>query len=204
DMNHPRNYQYVKTNQIKMKYRLGEMAPEEVYATLVDLLSITKKLDFSIKELVYYTQTEVETITYMAQMLRAMNRSEEGIRLIEDMLEQMERSRVKITQQGTGIVFALKVLSGLFFELGNYEKSMKVLRTVFQLTMRIYVTGTIPAILDAYADNLEHMGCQYSEEYKLLYRQSYYVADFFGNANVANFMKKYYEESFGVIVWYSS
>lgn len=202
DMENPMNYQYVKANQIKMKYRLGEMTPEEVYAALTDLLFLTKKLDFSFKELVYYTQTEVETITYMAQMLRVMNRKEEGIRLIEDMLEQMERSRVKITQQGTGIIFALKVLSGLYFELGNYEKSMEVLKGVFQLTMRIYVTGTIPAILDAYADNLEHIGSQYSEEYKLLYRQSYYVADFFGNVNIANFMKKYYEESFGEIVWY--
>lgn len=202
DMENPMNYQYVKTNQIKMKYRLGEMTPDEVYAALTDLLSLTKKLDFSFKELVYYTQTEVETITYMAQMLRAMNRNEEGIRLIEDMLEQMERSRLKIMQQGTGIIFALKVLSGLYFELGNYEKSMEILGTVFQITMRIYVAGTVPAILDAYADDLEHMGSQYSHVYKLLYRQSYYVADFFGNANVANFMKKYYEESFGEIAWY--
>lgn len=202
DMEKTMNYQYVKTNQIKMKYRLGEMTPKEVYDALTELLSLTKKLDFSSKELVYYTQTEVETITYLAQMLRATNRSEEGIRLIEDMLEQMERSRVKMTQQGTGIIFALKVLSGLYFELENYEKSMEILGTVFQLTMRLYVVGTISAILDAYADNLEHIGVRYSDLYKLLYRQSYYVADFFGNENVANFMKKYYEESFGEIVWY--
>lgn len=200
DMENPMNYQYIKSKQIKMKYRLGEMTPEEVYATLTDLLSFTKKLDFSFKELVYYTQTEVETITYMAQMLDSMNRSDEGIRLIEDMLEQIGRSKVTMMQQGSGTWFARDVLSGLYFSNDEFEKSSDIENIVFKLCMRMRDAGNMPEILDTLADNLEHMGSQYSEEYKLLYRQSYYIADFFGNVNVANFMKKYYEESFGEIV----
>lgn len=38
--------------------------------------------------------------------------------------------------------------------------------------------STLAETPDAIADNLEHMGEQYSEEYKKLYHQSFYVAVF--------------------------
>lgn len=202
DMTQLINIQYIKTNQIKMRYLLNELSAEEAYCSLRELLELTKKIDFDFKELVYYTQTELETITYMTQMLRAMGRSAEGIELLENILEQIERSKVSAPNQGTGVYFLLKVLSGLYFEIGEYERSMKILDEVFHLVMDIYCAGNIPAILDAFADDLEHMGTQYSNEYQLLYRQSYYVAEFYHNTKVANFMKTYYEDSFGAILWY--
>lgn len=202
DMTHPVNIQYIKANQIMMNYRLNNLSKDEAYLKMKTLLEITKKMDSVFYNLSYYTQTEVETITYMAQMLRAMGKSAEGIVLLENVLKQSGCSKVVIANQGSGVCFLLKVLSGLYFEIGEYEKSIKTLDEVFHLIMGIYSPGTIPAILDAYADNLEHMGTQYSEEYQLLYRQSYYVAEFYYNTKVADFMKKYYEESFGTIEWY--
>ena len=203
DMTHPINVQYIKSNQIIMRYYLQELSAEEAYHSLAALLELTKKIDFNFKELVYYTQTELETISYMAMLLRWMERSREGIELLENILEQLGRSKVFIGNQGTGVYFLLKILSGLYFEIGEYERSTKILDEVFQLVMEIYSPGTLPMVLDALADNLEHMGTQYSNEYQLLYRQTYYVADFYHNTNVANFMKKYYEDSFGTISWYA-
>lgn len=202
DMTHPVNIQYIKTNQIMMRYRLNDLSINEAYLRLSELLAFTPKNDDDFKRLVYYTQTDMETVTYMAQLLRVMERSRDGIVLLENILEQVGYGKVSIVNQGTGVCFLLKVLSGLYFEIGEYEKSLKILDEVFHLIMNIYSPGTIPAILDAYADNLEHIGTQYSDEYQLLYRQSYYVAEFYYNTKVANFMKRYYEESFGTIEWY--
>lgn len=202
DMTHPVNIQYIKVNQIMMNYRLNNLSKDVAYLKMKKLLEITKRMDSVSYNLTYYTQTEVETITYMAQMLRTMGKSTEAIVLLENVLKQSGHSKVVIENQGSGICFLLKVLSGLYFEIGEYEKSIKILDEVFHLVMGIYSPGTIPAILDAYADNLEHIGTQYSDEYQSLYRQSYYVAEFYYNTKVANFMKKYYEESFGAIEWY--
>ena len=197
------NNREIKTNQIKMRYRLNDLSIDDAYLKLNELLELTKKIDVDFKMLVYYTQTEMETITYMAQLLRVMGRSRDGIVLLENILEQVGYGKVSIANQGTGVCFLLKVLSGLYFEIGEYERSTEILDEVFHLIMEIYSPGTIPAILDAYADNLEHNGTQYSDEYQLLYRQSYYVAEFYYNTKVADFMKRYYEESFGTIEWYS-
>lgn len=199
DMTHPINIQYIKANQIRMKYRLQELSTEETYCMLSELLKLTKKLDLRIKELVYYTQTEMEIVTYMAQMLREMGRRQEGIRLIENMLEQANRSKISTTKQGKGAWFAMDVLSCLYFSIAEYEKATEIEKIVFGLCMNLRDAANIPAILDAIADDLEHMGTQYSNEYQLLYRQAYYVAEFYHNMNIANLMKKYYEESFGRI-----
>lgn len=197
DMTHPVNIQYIKSNQIMMGYRLKELSEEETYRKLSELLELTKKIDFEIKGLVYYTQTEMEVVTYMAQLLRETGRSEDGILLLEKMLEQVKRSKISATKQGTGTWFGMSVLSGLYFSIGEYQKSSEIETVVFRLCMYLRDAGNIPAILDTFADNLEHMGIQYSKEYQLLYRQSYYVAEFYRNVNVANFMKKLYEDKFG-------
>lgn len=197
DMTHPINIQYIKINQINLKYRMKELSTEETYRSLSELLELTKKVNFEFKEVVYYSQTEMEIVTYIAQLLREMGRSQDGIQLIENMLEQANRSKVSATKQGKGAWFAMDVLSCLYFSIAEYEKATEIVTIVFQLCMRLRDAANIPAILDALADDLEHMGTQYSNEYQLLYRQSYYVAEFYHNVSVANLMKNYYEENFG-------
>ena len=197
DMTRPINVQYIKANQIMMRYYLQELSVEKAYRSLNELLELTKKINFDFKEVVYYSQTEMEIVTYIAQLLREMGRSQDGIRLIENMLEQASRSKVSAIKQGKGAWFAMDVLSCLYFSIAEYEKSTEIVTIVFQLCMRLRDAANIPTILDALADDLEHMGTQYSNEYRLLYRQSYYVAEFYHNVSVANFMKNYYEENFG-------
>lgn len=57
--------------------------------------------------------------------------------------------------------------------------------------------------LDSIGDIFEHMERQDSEKYKKLYRQSFYMADFFGILGVRKTMKAFYEENFEPeIIWY--
>ena len=66
----------------------------------------------------------------------------------------------------------------MYFSIGNYEKSLEILHYVYRIYIKNKNTSNLANILDAIADDLEHMGERYSEDYKKLYRQAYYVADF--------------------------
>lgn len=203
DMDSTINYQYVKNSEYMIKFEMQELSAEETYKKLDELLHMTQKMDMETPHLVYYSQTEVEIVVRMAQLLRAQGKYEEGIQLIETVLKQMSRSKVSLGYHWNGVSFALRVLSGLYFASGEYEKSLEIMKYVYGVIVRIKKGINLSTMLDAIADNLEHIGEQYSEEYKKLYCQTYYVADFFGREPVKRFTKSYYEEKFDKnIKWY--
>ena len=89
----------------------------------------------------------------------------------------------------------------MYFQRKN--KAIKIAKYVQNESVRRREVNSITETLDAVADCLEHLGKQHSEEYKKLYRYTYYVADFFAIDHVIRFAKKYYEENFNSeMVWY--
>jgi len=203
DMNKVENYQYIKSKECMVKFYQGKLSNEETYIMLRSLLELTRKLDFNTEYLVYYSQTELEIIANMAQMLRKREEYNDGIELLELVLGQMTRSIVGYEYQWNGVCFALRVLGGLYFSVGRYEESLKILEYIYVKAMKKKDGDNLAAILDALADTLEHMGGQYSARCQKLYRQAYYVADFFKVHNVKNIIDAYYREKFDVnICWY--
>lgn len=203
DMTIPVNYQYIKGCECLVKYRMGQMTAEDAYIETKNLVNLTMKLDLENQNLVYYSQTELELITQMAYLLCKQQKSEDGILLLESVLKQMTRGIVGLEFQWNGTSYALRVLSGLYFSIGKYEKSNYIMKYVLKRNIKFREAGNLPGILDAIADNLEHIGEQYSKQYKKLYRQTYYMADFFEFDNIKPFAKRYYEKNFDSnIKWY--
>ena len=205
DMENVINYQYIEGEKCKVKYCLGELSSEDAYMRLKFLLELTRKIDMETQYLVYYSQTEIEIVADMAKILRKQKKYEEGIFLLETVLKQISRSKVGFEYQWNGICFALRILGGLYFSANNYEKSLEILNYVYRIYIKNKNTSNLANILDAIADDLEHIGERYSEEYKKLYRQAYYVADFFHIKNVKGIMDNYYKENFDRnMKWYQS
>lgn len=196
DMNLKVNFQYIQNERLFLLSRLKKISIDEAYLELKRILEITMKLSEDTSCIVYYSQVELEIIVCMAQMLQKMKQYEVGIELIEKILEKMTNSKVCIEQQWYGVDFALRILSSIYFKIGNYEKSLRISSYVLEMAVKIRAGGNLSPVLDAIADSLEHMGKQYSERYKELYRQTYYVADFFEIESIIPFAKHYYEENF--------
>lgn len=203
DMQNSVNYQYVKSEQCLALYRLKRISEEEAYAEMKKLLALTKRIEFETPYLTYYSQTELEIVVCMAQMLRKQGKYQEGIYLLEKVFKQFERSKVGVEYQWGGVDFGLRELSELYFCAGDYNKSLELLKYVYKINVRKKECGNMPVILDAMADNLEHMGKEYSEQYKMLYRQTYYIAEFFYIDQIKVMAQKYYEDNFDEnYVWY--
>lgn len=203
DMDDIVNYQYIESSKIQDKYFLGEVDAETACEKLMECLLLTKKLDKETEYLVYYSQTEIELVASIAQILYKQKKYEEGISLLKMMFEQMTRSKVGLEYHQNGITFALSVLSDIFFACGEYQKSIKISNYVYDIYMKTKKGANLPKVLDAIADNLEHMREIYSEEYKSLYRQTYYIADFFEMQHIKKFIGKYYKENFDAnMKWY--
>ncbi len=197
------NYQYVSSHKILAMYFLGRVDVETVSLKLKKFLVLTKAIDGDTEHLVYYSQTEIELVTYIAKMLRDQQKYAEGISLIKTMLEQMSRSKVGLEYHKNGITFALRVLSDLYFSCGEYQMSINILNDVYDIYMKTRNGDAIPNVLDGIADNLEHMGEVYCQEYKKLYRETYYVADFYNIQYAKKFIEKYYTENFDAdMKWY--
>ena len=203
DMNRVVNYQYITLCRCVSECRLRKRDVEETCKILEDLLYLTHKKDHYFLQFTYYSQTELEIIGHWAQFLREQRKYEEGIALCERVIKQMENSKVDFEQQWNGFSFVFRVLSDLYFAVGKYEVSIKIRKYVKRENIRRKDAINIPETLDAIADSLEHLGMQYSNNYKKLYRYTYYIADFYRINKIVDFTKKYYEENFdSQIIWY--
>lgn len=205
DMDSVVNYQYIILCRSVVRYRLGKTTAEETCDILEKLLCLTQRMDMDASRLVYYSQTELEIIGHWAEVLRGCGKYEEGICLCKTVIQQMQNSKVGFEQQWNGFSFLFRVLGGLYFAIGEYEISNKIKKYVKHENIKRRDGSSIAECLDAIADNLEHMGEQYSEEYQKLYRSTYYIADFFGIKKIIDFTKIYYKTNFdSEFIWYEN
>lgn len=203
DMENVVNIQYVKANEYIAKYHLNTLSAEETYLKLEELLNLTNKEKTSENHLVYYSQTEIEIIAQMAQLLRHMKKYEDGIGYVRRVLNQIKNNERYIKNQWSGYEFLLRVLSGLYFHSGNYINTLEIIKFVQNENVKRRDAGNLAETLDGIADAYEHIGKQYSEDYEKLYRYTYYVADFFRKEYIVEFMKKFYEDNFqSNMIWY--
>lgn len=203
DMSVVENHQYVKYQEYITNYRLGRIHIDEVCEKLQELLFLTQNKKIDTSNLVYYSQTEMEIIAHLAQLYEKCNKSEEGILLIETLVKQMENSELNYEDQWNGFCFLFSVLAGLYFSIGNYDIAIRLSKYVKKIIVKRKDGFNLPEVLDEIADNLEHKGKQYSDEYQKLYRYTYYIADFFFIGKITEGAKHYYEENFDAnIKWY--
>lgn len=203
DMSIVTNIQYIKLQECVAEYQLGLCTTEKAYEALVKTLQLTRDINNDTDTLVYYSQTELEIIGEMAQLLKKQQNPKLGIKLIETVIKQMSNGSLSLDYQWSAFNFLFRVLSGLYFSIGNYETSLNIARYVKKTMIRRKIGSVLPEVLDEIADNLEHMGEQYSDEYKKLYRYTYYLADFYSIIRITKFAKTYYEENFDEkIKWY--
>lgn len=203
DMNNVINRQYIEFSRCISRYRIGKLTIEETSVKLEELLHLTQRMEINDSQLMYYSQTELEIIGHLAQLFRIQGKCEEGIQLCEIVIKQMQYSDIGFVQQWNGFSFLLRVLSDLYFSIGKYEISVEIAKYVQHENIKRRKASSLASTLDAIADNLEHMNQQYSEEYKKLYRYTYYISDFFGFQQVIDVAKNYYEKHFDKdINWY--
>lgn len=203
DMSRLVNYQYIKSSELVAKYRLGHFTIDETFIMLENLLKMSQRMNYENQELKYYTQTELEIIGYMTQLLREQKKYQEGIEIIEHVVSQMKNSKVDLEYQWNGFGFLLRNLCGLYFEVGKYETTIKLASYIKHVMIKNCEGANLDLTMDEIADAMEHIGKQYSNEYKKLYRYVYYLADFFTNTKVLELSKKYYENNFDpMMIWY--
>ena len=132
-----------------------------------------------------------------------MKKYEEGICEVQKVLNQIKKNEHYMKYQWRGYEFLLRVLANLYFESKKYAMTIEIIKYVQNENIKRREAGNLAETLDGIADAYEHIGKQYSDEYKKLYRYTYYVADFFQKEYVAEFMKKFYEENFeSSMIWY--
>ena len=203
DMNSVANIQYIRNNEYVSKCRMGILSEQETYEKLEMLLKLTQNVEYDSSQLVYYSQTELEILAHMAQLLREMGQYEKGIHSIQTVLKQIQNSKMNIRFQWNGISFLLRVLNSLYFEIHDYEVALQIAQYVQRENVKRREGCNLIETLDGMADALEHMGEQYSEEYKKLYRHTVYVAEFFRMKKMKELMQKFYQDNFEPnIQWY--
>lgn len=202
DMENPVNVQYVELEKIIAERKLGKIHEEQAYERLEKILKLTTILPEE-NQFRYYSQMELEILGEMGKMLYLQKKYDEGICLLESVVRNQKKSRVIWEYQWGGLVFLLEILSDLYFGAREYERSNQVIGYVLKRDLSCLDAVSLPQKLDGMADNYEHIGEQYSNVYKKLYRQTYYIADFFRFEKVLEFINKYYKEKFDEnIQWY--
>lgn len=203
DMSIVENHQYIKSAEYVMEYRRGILDKKEALKKLEDLLRMTQEKNEDMQGLVYYTQTELEIIGHMLRLYNQLKQYQEGLQLVLPILKQMQHSKLDLEYQWSGFSFILRGLSSSYFRLKEYETSLEIARYVKTVLTKLRQAESMPIILDNIGDALEHMDERYSDEYKKLYRHTYYVADFYSISRITGLAKNYYEDYFEKdMIWY--
>ena len=202
DMKNPVNVQYVEFEKIIAERELERIDVEEAYKRLEEVLMLTTILPVE-NQFRYYSQMELEILGEMGRMLYKQKKYEEGIMLLKRVIRNQRKSRVKWDYRWNGIEFVLRILADVYFGAQRYEEANDIDNYVMRRNLKQAEAIHLPHLLDCMADNYEHMGEQYSFLYMKLYRQTYYVTDFFGFEDFFQFMETYYKEKFDPnIKWY--
>ncbi len=199
DMSSAVNRQYVQTCRCVIKVRNGSLDMQEACDELQYLLNEANE----VREVAYFSQTDLETMGYLCQYYRKLNQTEKGIAIISSALKCLGQSELDYENQWNGYSFILSVLGNLYFQKKNYEKSKQIYEYIKNIEIKKRNASNLAVSLDAIADDLEHISEGYSEAYKKLYRYTYYIADFYDFQKIKIFAKKYYEEKFTpTFEWY--
>ena len=205
DMSIAENYQYVRARECIGKVHMKLISVSDACDMLEELLAMTCRLNIEDSHLVYYSQIEMEIIADLAQLYQKQGDILRGKKFIETIITQMSHSKLDYEDQWNGFSYLFRVLAGLYFKSEEYDTSIKLSRYVKNIMTRRRNGYNLPEVLDEIADGLEHKGEQYSDEYKRLYRYTYYVADFYGISKIIPFAKKYYEDCFDSrMEWYEN
>lgn len=196
DMNMVKNYQFIYFEEIYIKNRSGMISPKEVYERDIELLRLTNRWNADAQDLVYYSQTELEIIGHMGQLLRKMGKKTEAIDILNKVINQMSQSKVSMTFHWDGVNYVLRVLSALYFSIEEYQKSYDILYQTYKETLHCYNGGNIVAMLANMLDSLEHIGTQHSNMCKKLCRLAYYAADFFDIPQSKKIVQEHYEKNY--------
>ena len=202
DMNSVINRQYIGCERAYAEYRMGRVNAEETLNILERLLELTQNINLENDNMVYYSQTELEIIASMAQILKDLQRYDEAIALLETVIGQFGKSKVTYEYRWAGISFVLRVLSVLYFRVKKYKKSIDVMQYVLRISVKNRDGSNMHVMLDAIADDYENMGKGYSKVYQKLYRQMFYVSDFFGVDSSKEFVIGYYNKFEKNMKWY--
>ncbi len=203
DMTIVENYQYIKSNEIILNQRLSLLTAEEAYDELEKVLSITLTKESVCGRGIYYSQTELEIIGHMAQFLKIMGKYEEGISLLLPVIKRFEKSKLDFESQSSGYYFLLSILGVLYFRIKEYDLCIKCENELKINSIRLRAGDSLAFLYDAIADAFEHKGIEYADEYKKMYRDTYYFADFFHLSVIKKGAQSYYEDNFEPhIKWY--
>lgn len=202
DMDSVFNLQYIVSNECNALYHLMKMEENEFYNKLRELLFLTNKIDICQDQFVYYSQVELEILGEMAKILRKRGDIQEAAKLIDSVIGQMSQSKVSLLYQWDGVDFLQRIRAGLYYSEGKYREGYVTRKEVYKVAVRERNAGNLPIMLDGMADDLEHIGKEYRNEYMNLYRQTYYVSDFYEMKNIRDFARKYYEKFEKQYQWY--
>mgnify|MGYP003436736222 FL=1 len=114
----------------------------------------------------------------------------------------MSQSKVSLLYQWDGVDFLQRIRAGLYYSEGKYREGYVTRKEVYKVAVSERNAGNLPIMLDGMADDLEHIGKEYRNEYMNLYRQTYYVSDFYEMKNIRDFARKYYEKFEKQYQWY--
>lgn len=190
----PVNRQFVLSHEAMILYHRNYIKIEEYYNRLWEALHFTTDIATENDSLVYYTQTELEIIGEIGKLLRKLGKLEDALSLLKHVLNQISQSKVSLRFHWNGVGFVKRVLAGVYFSKEMYVEGYELRKETFEIEMKERDAGSLSAILDGMADDLEHIGEQYKETYMLLYRLTYYVSDFYEIDKARDFTKEYYEK----------
>lgn len=194
DMTEAVNRQYIESMRTDMQSRKGEISAEKAILQFKKELELTLKENVDEADLYYYSITELAIQANIAKGMSRCGEEKQAVIRLEKLFAQLKRSDIPFEFQWNGISFLLTTLSLVYFQDGQYEKSLEAAQYECQISMKKMQADTIPFSLDAIADDLEHMGGEHGELCDKLYRDAVYISDFF-EMNVIG-VKNYYEEAF--------
>ena len=177
-----------------VSHRIGE---EEFFCRDKELLELSVKEERVGKtELYYFSHIEIVLHTHLANILRIQGRQEEGIRLLENMLNKLKKSRVGFEFWWEGLKLTIFNLANMLSDIGEYEASLKYMNDFIPVCFKLLDGKFVTNGICEKAVDLDKLGTINKATYKRLLIQASCLTDFYGLNDKHTIIEKYYIKHF--------
>ena len=197
DMESISNRQYVGMMENCAAYVSHRIGEEEFFCRDKELLELSVKEERVGKtELYYFSHIEIVLHTHLANILRIQGRQEEGIRLLENMLNKLKKSRVGFEFWWEGLKLTIFNLANMLSDIGEYEASLKYMNDFIPVCFKLLDGKFVTNGICEKAVDLDKLGTINKATYKRLLIQASCLTDFYGLNDKHTIIEKYYIKHF--------
>lgn len=151
----------------------------------------------------FFTRYKVSMMNYIACIYKEKNQVLDAIFILEHLLEQLNRSKVKLVDRYKSSITVIGNLSSFYGENGEFDKCLEMCKIGMDICLQTGRGQRLGTFLGNGAEAVNDKAGRITENSRRYFEWSYHISELFSVRNTAAYADEYYRTHYEKdIKWY--